>query len=156
MTIQQTVSNGENEARIPKQKQFGKRPVRPDFTARDDKVKTLQAKVKEYVELSKAKTTELEALQNESKGNSKMEALKRSLANIVHMRGQVQVRRTHAIGLKLSHRINLSQGSCSMSLCRLTAQQIKFDRRHLSHSTIFRSGTCASSAARTPQGPARP
>lgn len=75
-----------------KQRQFGKRPVRPDFTQRDEQLKVLQDKVKEFIELQKTKTAELDALQNENKANSKLESLKRSLANASHTKAQTQVR----------------------------------------------------------------
>ena len=84
-------ANGYDNGR-PKYKQFSKRPVRPDFTARDAQLKVLQAKVKDYSEVAKAKTAELEALQNENKASNKLESLKRSLANAQHSRVQAQVR----------------------------------------------------------------
>jgi hypothetical protein len=88
-------ANGHAENGYSKQRHFSKRPVRPDFTARDAQLKILQAKVKEFLDLSKAKTGELDALQNENKANSKLESLRRALANAVHTRVQTQVRHTH-------------------------------------------------------------
>ena len=83
-------ANGERTSN--RSRQFGKRPERPDFTARDAQLQVLKAKVDEYLQLSKSKTAELEALQNENKANSKLESLKRGLANTVHSRTQTQVR----------------------------------------------------------------
>ena len=90
-----SLDQGEHSKRPQKMKQFGKRPARPDFTERDDKLARLQAKVKEYLDLAKAKFVELEALQNESKANNKLEGLRRALATTVHQRQQVQVRSPH-------------------------------------------------------------
>lgn len=89
----ETTQNGEagTNGRAAKPKTYGKRPERPDFAARDEMLKTLQVKVQEYVTMAKEKGAELEALQNESKASSKVEALKRSLANATHSRAQAQV-----------------------------------------------------------------
>lgn len=82
----------ENDIPRPKQRQYGKRPVRPDFTIRDEKLKTLQAKRKEYDDLAKAKAVEIEALQSDAKASNRLEQLKRGLANAQHSRMQSQAR----------------------------------------------------------------
>jgi hypothetical protein len=86
------VANAENGRSSAQPRRFGKKPVRPDFAARDEMVKTLSAKVKEYQDLARTKLSELEALQNENKANNKLDGLRRALANTVHQRQQCQVR----------------------------------------------------------------
>jgi hypothetical protein len=88
-------ANGENGRRSVQPKKNPKKPVRPDFAERDDSVKVLTSKVKEYQDLAKTKLSELEALQNENKANNKLEGLRRALANTVHQRQQSQVRLPH-------------------------------------------------------------
>ena len=112
-------SNGHDNGR-PRYKQFSKRPVRPDFTARDAQLKVLQAKVKDYSDLAKAKTNELEALQNENKASNKLESLKRALANSQHSRVQAQVR----LGTELCERLSDAstlQTKLSTEVCMLYA-----------------------------------
>ena len=73
-----------------------KKPTRPDFTARDAKLAKLKEKVQEYDAESKRKAVEIESLVNETRANSKLESLKRTLANTVHARSQLEVRRPEA------------------------------------------------------------
>lgn len=68
-----------------------KKPTRPDFTARDAKLAKLKEKVAEYDSEAKRKASEIESLVNETRANNKLEALKRTLANTVHARTQLEV-----------------------------------------------------------------
>eukprot|EP00892_Ulva_mutabilis_P000262 jgi/Ulvmu1/10236/UM060_0037.1 len=67
-----------------------RKPTRPDFDARDDKLKKLREKVDEYDKVAKAKAVEIDALVNEAKANNKLESLKRTLANTMHTRAQLE------------------------------------------------------------------
>jgi hypothetical protein len=69
-----------------------KKPQRPAFDARDAKLQKLHEKVKEYNDVAKEKTSEIDALVNEARANNKLEGLKRTLANTVHTRTQLEVR----------------------------------------------------------------
>jgi hypothetical protein len=69
-----------------------KKPQRPDFAARDEVLGKLQEKVQEFSTKAKTAASELDALQNEAKTNSKMEACRRGLANTVHTKTQTKVR----------------------------------------------------------------
>lgn len=69
-----------------------RKPTRPDFDARDDKLSKLREKLNDYDKVAKAKALEIDALVNEAKANNKLEGLKRTLANTMHTRGQLEVR----------------------------------------------------------------
>jgi hypothetical protein len=69
-----------------------KKPQRPDFAARDEVLGKLQEKIQEFSTKAKTAASELDALQNEAKTNSKMEACRRGLANTVHTKTQAKVR----------------------------------------------------------------
>jgi hypothetical protein len=68
-----------------------KKPTRPDFTARDAKLQKLKEKVQEYDAEGKRKAAEIDSLVNEARANNKLESLKRTLANTVHSRAQLEV-----------------------------------------------------------------
>lgn len=89
-----------------------KKPSRPDFTARDAKLAKLKEKVAEYDAEAKRKGLEIESLVNETRANNKLEALKRTLANTVHARAQVEVRETGATFHRL-HAVPLWAASTS-------------------------------------------
>jgi hypothetical protein len=68
-----------------------RKPQRPDFAARDHVLGQLQEKVAEFHNTAKEKGNELDALQNEPKANSKLEACRRGLANTLHSKTQTKV-----------------------------------------------------------------
>lgn len=76
------------QSRAPK---IPRKPTRPDFDARDEKLQKLRDKINEYDKVAKAKATEIDGLVNEAKANNKLESLKRTLANTMHSRTQLEV-----------------------------------------------------------------
>lgn len=76
------------QSRAPK---IPRKPTRPDFDARDEKLQKLRDKISEYDKVAKSKATEIDALVNEAKANNKLESLKRALANTMHSRAQLEV-----------------------------------------------------------------
>lgn len=76
------------QSRLPK---IPRKPNRPDFDARDEKLQKLRDKINEYDKVAKTKATEIDALVNEAKANNKLESLKRTLANTMHSRAQLEV-----------------------------------------------------------------
>jgi Skp family chaperone for outer membrane proteins len=82
----------DSEATPSKNGKAMKKPQRPDFAARDEVLGKLQEKVQEFSAKAKTAASELDALQNEAKTNSKMEACRRGLANTVHTKTQTKVR----------------------------------------------------------------
>lgn len=75
------------QSRAPK---IPRKPTRPDFDARDEKLQKLRDKLNEYDKVAKAKAVEIDALVNEAKANNKLESLKRTLANTMHSRAQLE------------------------------------------------------------------
>lgn len=84
-------------AKIPR------KPTRPDFDARDEKLQKLKEKISEYDKVAKTKASEIDALVNEAKANNKLESLKRTLANTVHNRTQLEVCHTTMLLARLKH-----------------------------------------------------
>jgi hypothetical protein len=92
MTVAQSEAAAPPRAGGGAKNPVGKKPARPDFTVRDSKLAKLKEKVSEYDAEAKRKASEIESLVNETRANNKLEALKRTLANTVHARAQLEVR----------------------------------------------------------------